>query len=150
MDFQFLPNSIFEGQNVNSEQFDAFLQGTFAKIDDVLSGKRNEYAPGDDTSRFHNFEVAAAFNDITPEQALWGMLTKHLVSLSDMVKNDVTDYSLAQWDEKIGDAVNYLILLWGLVASQSTRHSNIQFNDTFERPDHAILVGMHDIETKDI
>jgi hypothetical protein len=58
--------------------------------------------------------VAAAFQQCTTEQALFGFLAKHLVSLSDMCKSG-RRYADDIWDEKIGDAVNYLLLLRAVV-----------------------------------
>lgn len=77
----------------------------------TLVGKAKEYA--DDTDRLHNFKVAAAMAQNTPKQACWGLVVKHLTSLSDMVKSDDI-YPVAVWDEKIGDSINYLILLRAL------------------------------------
>lgn len=100
---------------MQQEDFDAFLEDRFDHIRSVLAHKGSEYV-ADEPSRFHNFNTAAAFNDETPERALWGMLTKHLVSLSDMVKAESTDHPGYIWDEKIGDAINYLLLLWGMTS----------------------------------
>ncbi len=74
--------------------------------------KAKEYASDED--RLHNFKVAAAFNSQTPEQACWGFLTKHLVSLADMVASG-KEYNFGAWDEKIGDALNYLFLLDAII-----------------------------------
>lgn len=101
------------------EDFDSFLEERFDHIRGVLASKGAEYVPEDlveeEQSRFHNFYIAAAFNSETPERALWGMLTKHLVSLSDMVQSESTDTPLYIWEEKITDAVNYLLLLHAMV-----------------------------------
>ena len=43
-------------------------------------------------------------------QALVGMMTKHTVSVYDMV-NGGQAYASDKWDEKIGDLINYLLLL---------------------------------------
>lgn len=50
-----------------------------------------------------------------------GMLTKHLVSLSDMCGKTESlgaTYPVAAWEEKIGDAINYLVLLEAIVKEQ--------------------------------
>lgn len=78
----------------------------------VLVDKAKEYAA--DGDRMHNFKIAATLTDGTPEQALWGMLAKHIVSVRDMVLTG-DPYPQAVWDEKIGDAVNYFILLRALI-----------------------------------
>lgn len=90
------------------EEFERIFQRQFEMSEQVLVQKAKEYAS--DNDRLHNFKSAAALIGGTPEQALWGFAVKHLVSVSDMVASG-GHYSNAQWDEKIGDAVNYFILL---------------------------------------
>ncbi|MBQ3943766.1 MAG: hypothetical protein II669_05555, partial [Elusimicrobia bacterium] len=63
----------------------------------------------------HNFnEAKSFFRCNTKEYALLGMLNKHLVSVVDMVEK-YEKYGILPsqniLDEKIGDTVNYLILL---------------------------------------
>lgn len=91
----------------NSE-FEFVFDKRVAGCRNVLVEKAKEYAS--DKDRLHNFQAAAGLNSQSREEALWGMLTKHIVSLADMVKNP-DNHARAQWDEKIGDALNYLFLL---------------------------------------
>jgi hypothetical protein len=93
---------------VNNKQFEQVFEDRVEKSRTVLVAKAAEYAS--DTDRLHNFKKGAVLTESTPEQTLWGFLTKHLVSLSDMITSDKI-YSREQWDEKIGDSINYLILL---------------------------------------
>jgi hypothetical protein len=93
---------------VDSEEFERIFERQVAQSREVLLTKAKEYATDDD--RLHNFEAASALIGGTPEQALWGFAVKHLVSISDMIK-DAEYHSEEKWDEKIGDAINYLILL---------------------------------------
>lgn len=81
----------------------------------VLVGKNAEYARGDD--KLHNFKAAALMEGQSPEQALRGMLLKHWQSLRDLCNDLDKDqyHPIALWDEKIGDALNYLFLLDALV-----------------------------------
>ena len=102
---------------MNTEQFNDVVNTRISKIQSILISKSKEYSS--DTDRLHNFKVAAklASGPETPEQALWGMLRKHLVSVIDIVEGTgrgviPTD---ALRDEKIGDAINYLILLEALL-----------------------------------
>lgn len=73
--------------------------------------KGAEYSRNND--RLHNFYQAAAMNGETPAKSLWGMLTKHIISIKDMI--DDTDKNIypteAQINEKIGDVINYMHLL---------------------------------------
>jgi hypothetical protein len=103
---------------VNSEQFAEIFSRQFRMADEVLNKKAREYATDED--RLHNFKSAAALIGGTPEQALWGFAVKHLVSISDMVASDEA-YSQEAWDEKIGDALNYLILLRAQVFERATQ-----------------------------
>jgi len=101
---------------MNTKQFARILDSRLEKISNVLSAKAGEYSS--DIDRLHNFKVAAQLEvePITPERALVGMWRKHLVSVLDMV--DGLDRgklpSEAMIDEKIGDTINYGILLEAL------------------------------------
>ena len=101
-----------------ADDFNTVVSQRCEKIFRVLAVKAREYATTDD--RFHNFKVAASLDGETPERALWGMLKKHLVSVRDMVDGlgamDCPEYSL--WDEKLGDFINYLVLLEGLIVER--------------------------------
>lgn len=93
---------------MDHETFEKIFETTVDTSREVLLNKAREYAT--DSDRLHNFKKGANLIGGTPEQALWGFLTKHLVSLSDMVYSP-KQYTAAQWEEKIGDSINYLILL---------------------------------------
>lgn len=95
--------------------FDAIVNRRMQLICSILMSKAREYAS--DSDRLHNFKVAARLDNETPEKALWGMLKKHLVSVRDMVHQLDNDsiVDIGMWDEKLGDFINYLILLEGLV-----------------------------------
>ena len=97
---------------MTQDDFSAIINRRIDKIHKVLIAKGEEYSST--TDRLHNFKAAAqlAYPVITPEQALYGMLRKHLVSIQDMVQRGNPSHKLV--DEKIGDAINYLILLEAL------------------------------------
>jgi len=81
-----------------------------------LIHKAEEYAT--DGDRYHNFNVAGKILGATPERALIGMWMKHLVSVLDLVEwIDFRPEKLNEEiiNEKIGDAINYLILLEGML-----------------------------------
>lgn len=112
------------------ERFNEILDIRLHATRDVLGFKAGEYASTSD--RLHNFKAAAAMLRGTPEQALLGMLVKHMVSICDMVL-DGQPRAIALWNEKIGDAINYLILLEALVkegepAATVTYHSQFVTN----------------------
>lgn len=106
---------------MTSDEFDAILESRIQKMRQVLKSKAGEYATSAD--RLHNFKEAAKEFGGTPAESLWGMLKKHLISIKDMIHKSgfllsFTDSgghvygrpSIAQIDEKIGDAMNYLAL----------------------------------------
>jgi hypothetical protein len=93
---------------MDQKTFSKILENRLKQIKSVLGEKAGEYAQRGD--RLHNFKVAARANQMSPEQALWGMATKHLVSVMDLVNGDLCAKP-AVVNEKIGDMINYLILL---------------------------------------
>ena len=98
---------------MNRDRFKHFIVGERIKqINRVLNSKADEYATND--SAFYNFERAGQINSDSPKKALWGMATKHLVSVIDMVESE-QDFPDDYIDEKIGDLINYLILLEGIL-----------------------------------
>ena len=103
----------------NVEQFNEILHKRLQKIQSVLASKAEEYA--NDKSRYHNFEVAARFTDTSKEKALVGMMLKHWVSVLDLVEiatKNPSKLKIEQIDEKIGDSINYLILLEGMLTQR--------------------------------
>lgn len=98
------------------EKFDRIVRNRMASIKQILHAKGREYADGC-SDRLHNFKRAAVMLQCAPEGALQGMLAKHLVSIMDMVDGVEAgrEYPIAIWEEKIGDAINYLILLEAIV-----------------------------------
>jgi hypothetical protein len=81
------------------------------RCQELLTLKEHEYASED---RLSAFKQAAVFMNCTPPQALLGMWTKHLTSISKMISSGEA-YSPQVWNEKITDAINYLLLLRALV-----------------------------------
>lgn len=98
---------------MENEYFQKLVEARTVKIKNILGNKAKEYAQAND--RLHNFKVAAHILNTSPEQALFGMFAKHLVSIMDMLflpnRKVLTEEFI---DEKIGDAINYLILLEAL------------------------------------
>jgi len=96
--------------------FATIVENRLIKIQETLAAKAKEYASDD--SRFHNFEVGGRIIGVTPEKALQGMMLKHIVSVFDLIDWTETDdkrITTELIDEKIGDTINYLILLEGLL-----------------------------------
>lgn len=98
-------------------KFENVLEDRLEKIVDTLKKKGLEYTPnvGACYSRYHNFERAAEIGQTTREKALMGMALKHFVSILDIVEGKEVPVEVL--DEKIGDMINYLILLEGMLRS---------------------------------
>jgi hypothetical protein len=101
------------------EDFDRLVEGLLNDSRQTLTKKAAEYAT--DVDRLHNFKQAAALENSTPEKALRGMLTKHIVSVYDMITQVESGklFPLPLWREKCGDVRNYMILLEALVMERA-------------------------------
>lgn len=89
----------------------------------LLTRKTKEYT-GDNADRLSAFKAAAALQSCTPERALAGMLAKHIVSLYDMCYAENTVFRPEEWDEKITDSINYLVLLRAIVKEGEENRPN--------------------------
>jgi hypothetical protein len=101
---------------MNDNTFQITIRNAFYRCIHLLDRKRLEYAPGED--RLESFKEASKLQGVPPEQCLWGMLTKHLVSLNGMCKlagSCAIPHPKEVWEEKLTDTHNYLFLLEGLV-----------------------------------
>lgn len=100
---------------MNHKRFDQIVEERLARCREVLCAKGEEYSRNND--RLWNFKAAARHLDTTTGKALLGMKVKHDVSLSDMI-DDIDSgciFSRGYVSEKIGDSINYLLLLEGLI-----------------------------------
>lgn len=99
---------------MKNEEFERVFDAVVKQERETLIEKSRDYAGGGD--RLWNFRAGAGISGGTPEQALWGYLTKHLVSIRDICNGK--EVTRAQLREKIGDARNYLVLLEALVIDE--------------------------------
>lgn len=108
--------------------FDDVLSMRLQNTVKILGAKGKEYASA--TSRYHNFEVAGNANSESREKALWGMYMKHWVSVKDLVElaeshpEKLNEAMLPLIDEKIGDSINYMILLEGMLKERAKKNGN--------------------------
>lgn len=118
---------------MNMKDFEEVVKAQMLLCEATLTKKGKEYATNayveeDDgqlafdidamTDRLHAFKKAAALMDTTPKAALLGMLSKHLVSVSDMCL-DNRQHSIDKWNEKITDSICYLVLLRAIVEEEA-------------------------------
>ena len=101
---------------MRAADFEKMTEARLERTRKTLAAKATEYADGND--RLHNFKMAAAMSRKTVRQALFGMLAKHLVSVVDMVESKEA-FEVGYIDEKVGDAINYLILLEAVLIENS-------------------------------
>ena len=102
---------------MNAERFEQVFDEQMKICADVLLSKSKEYAIKNE-DRLQHFKRTAGFLKTTPEDALVGMLSKHLISVVDMCRDTETTYPLEQWTEKLTDTINYLLLLKGIVVEK--------------------------------
>jgi hypothetical protein len=103
---------------MSPEELKSWITLRLDRCNGVLTVKTAEYSNSD---VFHNFIEGGRILNTSKEHALWGYIMKHLVSIQDIVTNvgldkhleSCTDTlpSLEIWNEKIGDTLNYLLLL---------------------------------------
>lgn len=99
-------------------EFEKCLESRIDKCKAVLLRKADEYATED---RLHNFKVAAKLQGVNPLTALAGMMAKHTVSVYDLIRDTEAGKTapMEMWEEKIGDSINYLLLLTALIEEKA-------------------------------
>ena len=109
--------------HMTQEEFNIVFELQMRKCADILAHKKKEYT-GDNIDRLSAFKIAAALQNCDPKAALAGMMSKHVVSLYDMCYSTLLHFDMEQWDEKITDCINYLILLKALVKEEQAYGSH--------------------------
>lgn len=100
---------------MNNNDFTTEVERMLQLSRDTLVKKATEYAS--DTDRLHNFKQGAGLQKRSQKQTLLGFLTKHIISVVDMLDSDET-FSRAQWDEKLGDFINYALIASAMVEEE--------------------------------
>lgn len=93
---------------MKASEFNKIVNEVCNHIKSTLCIKAQEYALNDD--RLEAFKRGGSFLNCDAGNALLGMLNKHIVSIFTMVQ-DGGVFPIERWDEKVTDAINYLILL---------------------------------------
>lgn len=98
---------------MNNVEFEKVVSSRIAEIHRIFIEKGAQYARGD---RLSNFKKAGRFRYKEPEEILMGLVIKHFTALDDYVQ-DLPNRVMSeeQWKEKIGDIINYMILLESLI-----------------------------------
>lgn len=103
---------------MNHKDFNKHVEDQLLIIRDTLIKKGEEY--NQDADRLEFFKKSAALLDGTPEQALYGFLLKHIVSITEMVTSG-KEFPYALYEEKCGDIINYMILLLAIEKEKSIK-----------------------------
>lgn len=93
---------------MNDNDFMKIVERRIDLIRSVLASKSAEYSVPQD--KLHAFRMASAITGGGLPRSCVGMMVKHLVSILDFVNHDRVP-TQEQAEEKIGDLINYLIIL---------------------------------------
>jgi hypothetical protein len=107
------------------EDFSRRVEKRIDLVRQTLLNKHKEYAKDDNV--FRNFDEAAGGLSLhsTSAEVLWSYMTKHLVSIKDIVSDNVPVTNEVV-SEKIGDVINYLILLEAMLNERGERHCKLK------------------------
>ena len=119
----------FESRHISFDKYKTTINNMIAYCQDLINDKLIQYANKNDV--FKTFNEAAELQEILPEQALFGMMAKHIGSIRNMldkIEKDIysmtvndaegAEYSLNIWKEKIGDNITYLLILYAMISSR--------------------------------
>lgn len=105
-------------KEMNNTLFTQLIKNQLKRCKEILLLKNEEY--GSETDRLHNFNVGAAMTGKTPKEILGGFMLKHTISIYDMI-NSKEHFDIKQWNEKITDHINYLLLLKVIVYDETRK-----------------------------
>lgn len=97
------------------EKFNNIVEDQIEMARNTLLRKQEEYST--EENPLHAFSVAANLQGISMREALGGMMIKHTTSIYDFIRSK-NDISLEEWEEKIGDHINYLLLLKAILVEE--------------------------------
>ena len=124
---------------MNAKDFDKIVAARMAWCNKTLCAKGDEYAR--DGDRLWNFKAAGRKRNCHPAEALAGMMVKHTVSVDDIIdglaKGIVPPKELVA--EKIGDSIDYLLLLEGLI--EEARREVPEMNAALKEPKMEVYGG---------
>jgi hypothetical protein len=107
---------------MTNDELNQIVEQRCGLIKSILIEKATQYARGD---RLSNFKKIAAFRSKEPEEALMGLVVKHIVALDDFIQDlPERNMPIEQWQEKIGDIINYMILLEAMVSERKFKEKD--------------------------
>lgn len=116
---------------MNRDKFNRIVDARCESIKQTLVKKGAEYS--NDINVFHNFDESVGISFAkSPEMVAWEYMTKHLQSIRDLVELTQHGYighpTEAMVNEKIGDAINYLILIEGMFKKRMEEYNSKGIN----------------------
>jgi len=96
---------------MNNNIFESNARNLLKHAKEVRDVKKTEYRA--DFDRLANFRKQAALKGETVLQAISGNMSKHTVSIYDMISD--ADHDVEKWEEKLGDQINYLLCTYNAV-----------------------------------
>lgn len=118
---------------MNRQEFNKHVEHVFERTANVLLKKGNEYSKVENV--FHNFENATGISlHDEPTSVAWEFLVKHLQSIKDMlIELEATclkpKFNEEVVEEKFGDAINYLILIEGMLMQKLKENAKVKPTD---------------------
>lgn len=100
------------------DRFNLLVEEMLNHCYEVLYRKGEEYKGGYE-DRLSSFKRAAILQGCSTKSALAGMLAKHVVSIYDMCRAEA-DFPTEVWEEKLTDAINYLLLLSAIIREEKS------------------------------
>ena len=130
---------------MKAEEFETFVKILTEDRQKVAKGKRKDYTK-DSPDVLANFKNQAEYLGITEYQSLGVHMEKQISAVFNYIKNDGT-FEIEPIIKRIGDSINYLELLWGLIKERESGKldSNHMVNykssttpplDDFLKPNH--------------
>ena len=109
-------------------EFNEVVRRRCQLINQVLDKKAEGYARGD---RLSNFKKAGKCLSKSPEEVCMGLMIKQFVCVTEIVCDapNSKKIALTHIDEKIGDTINYLILLEALLHERYGYKANTEIRD---------------------
>lgn len=93
---------------MNHDTFATIWQDAVTHSETTLLVKSDEYGTSEDV--LHNIRQSAVLEQTTLRASVGGKLSTAIVKIYDMIREDELA-PVEAWDNKIGEAINYLMLL---------------------------------------
>lgn len=91
------------------------IQNQMMTCEEILAKKFEDY--GNHKDPYWHFNRAADLLEQTPEQVLMALFSKHLTCIVEMAE-EPPYYTRERWQEKLTDAINYLLILSSMVSAR--------------------------------